>query len=181
MKYDGEVTIEKRRSVALSLLEYMVNQHVQMITASTLDVYRGLVQNVGACLDGLSLPKALRGKFCDEASECPYIDLVCGLKTADETRLTRTIHQAKGSEAEAVFVVLDEGEAEHILQPEAGQEEQRITYVALSRARSELLIYCPDQTRLDEFASLGLSTVIKGESVSLAKKRRPSHRRKTKR
>ena len=181
MKYDAEVTIEKRRSVALSLLEYMVNQHAEMITVSTLDVYRALVEHVGTCLDGLSLPKAQRGKFCDEASECPYIDLIHGLKTADETRLTRTIHQAKGSEAEAVFVVLDDGEAEHILQPEAGHEEHRITYVALSRAKSELFIYCPDQSRLDDFASLGLSTVIQGESVSLAKKQRPSRRRKTKR
>ena len=179
MKYDAEVTIEKRRSVALSLLEYMVNQHAEMITLPTLDVYRALVDYVDACLDGLSLPKAQRGKFCDEASECPYIDLVHGLKTADETRLTRTIHQAKGSEAEAVFVVLDNGEAEHILQPEASHEEHRITYVALSRAKRELFIYCPDHSRLDEFASLGLSTVIQGESVSLAKKQRPSRRRKT--
>lgn len=181
MKYDAEVTIEKRRSVALSLLEFMVNQHEEMIIASTLEVYRALVEHIGTCLDGLSLPKAMRGKFCDGAAAYPYVELVRGLRTADETRLTRTIHQAKGSQADAVFVILDDGEAKHILKPEAGHEEQRITYVALSRAKGELFIYCPDQSRLDDFASLGLSTVVRGESVSRAEKQRPSRRRKTQR
>lgn len=179
LKYEAEVTIEKRRAVALSLLEFMVNRHADMITTSILDVYNELVGHIGTCLDGLSLPKAVRGKFCDEGSACLYSDLVHGLKTSDETRLTRTIHQAKGSEAEAVFVVLDDGEAEHILRPKAGQEEHRITYVALSRAKKELFIYCPEQDRMSDFAQLGLATVVQGE-VRIRGGRTGKHRRQRK-
>ena len=160
IKYGGEVTIEKRRALALSLLEYMVSQHAVMLQRSTLEVYRSLTEFVCTCLDGLSLTKATRGKFCDQMTSSAYADLVHGIKTTDETRLTRTIHQAKGGEAEAVFVVLDNGEAEHILNPQAGEEEHRITYVALSRAKSELFIYCPDPNLQDRFNARGANVVI---------------------
>ncbi|HMO16344.1 MAG TPA: ATP-dependent helicase [Pirellulaceae bacterium] len=177
LKYDGNVTIEKRRAVSLSFLEYAISNHEAMLQKSTLEVYRCLTDVVGTCLDGLSLTKAIRGKFCDQMKSSAYSDLVHGIKTTDETRLVRTIHQAKGGEADAVFVVLDNGEAEHILDPKAGDEEHRITYVALSRAKSELFIYCPERSQQERFKSLGLKIV----ELKLAPKSiQPSLRGKTK-
>ena len=162
MKYNGEVTIEKRRAVALSLLEHAVANHEAMVQRSTLEVYRAFTDYAGNCLDGLSLTRATRGKFCDQMASAAYADLIHSIKTADETRLTRTVHQAKGGEAEAVFVLLDNGEAEHILSPKAGDEEHRITYVALSRAKSELFIYCPEQSLKSRFAALGVNVIELG-------------------
>lgn len=150
-------SLSHARALALSLLEFMVSQHETMIERSTLEVYQALTDCVAASLDGISLAKATRGKFCNQMASSAYADLIHCIKTADETRLTRTIHQAKGGEAEAVFVVLDDGEAEHILIPQAGEEEHRITYVALSRAKSELFIYCPEPSFHDRFAALGLN------------------------
>ncbi len=178
MKYEGEVTIEKRRAVALSLLEHAVASHATMLQRSTLEVYRALTDCVGTCLDGLSLTKATRGKFCDQMTSAAYADLIHGIKTSDETRLTRTIHQAKGAEADAVFVVLDDGEAEHILNPKAGEEEHRITYVALSRAKSELFIYCPERSLQVRFSALGLNVLAvdgspQPEPVRPSRKRTP--------
>jgi DNA helicase-2/ATP-dependent DNA helicase PcrA len=155
IRYEREVTIEKRRALALSLLKYMVSQHAAMLQRSTLEVYRSLTEFVGTCLDGLSLTKATRGRFCEQMTSSAYADLIHSIKTTDETRLTRTIHQAKGGEAEAVFVVLDDGAADHILNPKAGDEEHRITYVAMSRAKSELFLYCPDRNLKDRFAANG--------------------------
>ena len=172
LKYDNEVTIEKRRAAALQLLEYMTAQHASLLAQSVLDVYRALVDFVPGCLQGLSLTSVRSGKFSDAATQCPYADLIDGLKTPDETRLTRTIHQAKGGEAEAVFVVLDAGEADHILNPAVGHEEHRITYVALSRAKCELFIYCPETELKDDFESLGLTTLVHGEPSSGAAKRK---------
>ena len=86
----------------------------------------------------------MRGKFFETASKCNYSDLLSSIRTPEETRLIRTIHQAKGSEADAVFVILENDAADHILNPIADDEEHQITYVALSRARNELFIYCPD-------------------------------------
>lgn len=180
IKYGGEVTIEKRRALALSLLEYMVSQHNAMLQKSALDVYRSLTEFVGSCLDGISLTKATRGKFCDRMKSSAYADLFCGIKTADETRFTRTIHQAKGGEAEAVFVVLDSGEAEHILSPSAGEEEHRITYVALSRAKSELFIYCPDPRLQNRFAASGANIVkLLAKDSVVAEQTSRKRRRKT--
>ena len=159
IKYDGDVTIEKRRAVALSLLEYAFTNHAAMLRRSTLEVYRMLTDCVATGLDGLTLTKATRGKFCDQMTSSAYADLIHGIKTTDETRLTRTIHQAKGGEAEAVFVILDDGEAKHILSPKAGDEEHRITYVALSRAKLELFIYCPERSLRSQFEALGLNVV----------------------
>lgn len=176
MKYDGEVTIEKRRAVALSLLEHAVANHAAMLRRSTLEVYRALTDCVGTCLDGLSLTKATRGKFCDQMTSSAYADLIHGIKTTDETRLTRTIHQAKGGEAGAVFVVLGTGEAEHILNPKAGEEEHRITYVALSRAKSELFIYCPERTLQNRFAALGVN-VVELDGGAQQEPSRPSKKR----
>jgi DNA helicase-2/ATP-dependent DNA helicase PcrA len=179
IKYEGEVTIEKRRAVALSLLEYMVSQNAVILQRSTLEVYRSLTDFVGSCIDGLTLTKATRGKFCDQMISSAYADLIHGIKTTDETRLTRTIHQAKGGEAEAVFVVLDEGAANHILSPQAGEEEHRITYVALSRAKSELFIYCPDPNLKDRFAALGVNVVLlEAETPVAAMSTVPKRRRK---
>jgi DNA helicase-2/ATP-dependent DNA helicase PcrA len=179
LKYDGEMTIEKRRAVALSLLEHAVANHTAMLPRSTLDVYRDFTDVVGGCLEGLSLTKATRGKFCVKMISSSFSDLFQGIKTTDETRLTRTIHQAKGAEAEAVFVVLDTGEAEHILDPQAGEEEHRITYVALSRAKSELFIYCPERSFEGRFAALGLNVVVLGD-VTQPEPSRPTKKREKK-
>lgn len=96
------------------------------------------------------------------------------LRTPDETRMIRTVHQAKGAEAAAVFVVLEDEQVGHILRPIPNNEEQRITYVALSRAQDELFIYCPSVEHLHGFEAAGLSTMIVGtqpEAASAKKKR----------
>ncbi len=175
IKCDKEVNIELRRGVSLSFLEFMVTQHELFITKSTLEVYAALVEYAKLCLDGFSLRKAVKGKFYEEAAKCPYSDLVHGLRTTDETRLTRTIHQAKGSEAESVFIVLDDGEADHILNPQADNEEHRITYVGLSRAKSELFIFCPEQEKLAAFATRELVTIVKGASHVAKVRTRATH------
>jgi DNA helicase-2/ATP-dependent DNA helicase PcrA len=162
LQFDGEVHLVRRRSLALSILEFMMTRHDDVLTKCVLDVYRQLETHVLNCLAGLKLTAAVRGKFCDAASTCKYGDLFQSLKTTEETRLTRTIHQAKGGEAAAVFVVLDDGSIDHILNPTAGEEEHRITYVAISRAMDELFIFCPDGGRLLEFQALGATTFVAG-------------------
>jgi len=160
LKHTGEVDLIGRRSLALCLLEFMMTHHDEFETQSVLEVYRTLEVHVAENLVGFALTAAKRGKFCDAASICTYGSLVQSLKTSEETRLTRTIHQAKGGQAAAVFVVLEKDSVDHVLQPLNGDEEHRITYVALSRAQDELFLYCPDADRLPEFKKLGLKTLV---------------------
>jgi DNA helicase-2/ATP-dependent DNA helicase PcrA len=75
--------------------------------------------------------------------------LVARIVLEDEARGFRTIHKAKSAEFDNVLVCLkDESCIDHILSPgsaksEEEQEEQRMTYVGLSRARSRLAVSLP--------------------------------------
>ncbi len=63
---------------------------------------------------------------------------------ADDKANNRTIHKSKGDEFENVMLFLDEGQLNILVKPEIFQlEEQRITYVAISRARDRLFINVP--------------------------------------
>ena len=176
LQFDGEIHLVCRRSLALSLLEFMMTRHAEAVTKSVLAVYKELETHVMTCLSGLKLTAAVRGKFFDAASACNYGELVHSLKTTEETRLTRTIHQAKGGEAAAVFVVLETDSVDHILAPTTGAEEQRITYVALSRAIDELYMFCPDHGRLPEFQAIGAITSIVGSAPAAKAPRKRSKR-----
>ncbi len=177
--YAGTVDMVARRSVALSILEFLVGSHDHVLPLSVLDVYGLLQARVPTSLYGLRLKAIRAGSFHTVASRCQYRDLILSLRaTADEAGMVRTIHQAKGAEAPAVFLALDEKAIDHIVAPTIDDEEQRITYVALSRARDELYIHCPDSRRLPELASLGVTTVQLAEAVEVTAPAKP--RRKAK-
>ena len=165
-KFEGKMSTVNRRSLALSLLEFMTTHHGSFQLKSALDVYKSLTEYVPKCLRAISLPAAVRGKFKIAAEECLYGDLVVAIRTAEETRLTRTIHQAKGSQAMAVFVILNEDSVDHILNPKPDLEEQRITYVALSRAQDELYFFCPVAEKVQQFESLGVNVISLQQSPS---------------
>lgn len=157
LQFNGDIDIVARRSLALLLLEFFISKHDELLQASLLDVYKSLESHIPNCLPGLKLKPTRKSKFQDTAAACRYRELVDGLRTTEETRLIRTIHQAKGSEARAVFVVLEKEAIDHILTPQAEDDECRITYVALSRAMDELYLFCPDGERLSEFEVLGMT------------------------
>lgn len=159
LEYPHEVTTLFRRSLALSLLEFMVKNEVELADLTCLDAFLLVRDFIVGSFEDLKLPKPTRGKFFDAASTIRYSDLLASIKTTEETRTTRTIHQAKGCEADAVFVILDEGSADHILNPVADDEEHQITYVALSRAKNELFVYCPAENRGAEFVALAFNHV----------------------
>ena len=71
------------------------------------------------------------------------------LSLGDDRRAGQTIHKAKGAEFDNVFVSLQfikknkiESRLSHILSPK-DEEEHRITYVGLSRAKDRLFIQVP--------------------------------------
>ncbi|MBL8813940.1 MAG: ATP-dependent helicase [Planctomycetaceae bacterium] len=158
LQFTPAVDIVLRRSVAMSLLQYLVSNHAELNALSTYTVYERLVAQVPGFADGLRLKAVRAGAFRTAAEHVPYRDLLLALRVPDETRTMRTIHQAKGSEADAVFVILGRGHAAHILSPAPDIEEQRVLYVALSRARNHLFLYCPDARLLAQFQTLGLRT-----------------------
>lgn len=90
-------------------------------------------------------------------------DMVQCLKIKDDISNVRTIHKAKGSEFETAIVALeDEEELKHIITPNinSDDDECRINYVALSRAKDNLIICIPKLNQQKRDALLGLNIVI---------------------
>jgi DNA helicase-2/ATP-dependent DNA helicase PcrA len=73
-----------------------------------------------------------------------YQQLAVCVKITDDASLHRTIHKAKGAEFDNVLVILkDERDLEFLQNPDLSNEEHRINYVAVSRAKKRLFISVP--------------------------------------
>jgi len=90
-------------------------------------------------------------------------DMIHCLRVKDDISNIRTIHKAKGSEFETVVVALEsEDDLKHIISPtiESDDDECRIYYVALSRAKDNLIICIPTLDQEKREALLGLKIEI---------------------
>ncbi len=159
LRFDGDANIVARRSVAFRLLEQFSEKHTELVTGTAEGFYAAISEMLPGCLSGLSVPGVRAGKF-KTAAQCSYIALTETIRTPEETRVVRTVHQAKGAEAEAVFVVLEDEQIDHILNPGQSSEEQRITYVAVSRARDRLYLFSNQKDCLQEFENVGFETMV---------------------
>ena len=89
---------------------------------------------------------------------------MAGQVNADDKTNNRTIHKSKGDEFENVLLFLDEEQLDILIKPKIfEQEEQRIIYVAFSRARDRLFISVP---ALSDDQRKALPNVIAVKSVS---------------
>lgn len=147
LEFDEPVTELQRRGLAVSLLEYALSHYANLTQGTLLQVYDCVGQQLKTALPGLHLTKVMRtGKFAAFAQATPFSVLASTVALDEEIREVRTIHLAKGTEAESVLVCLDSREQlGHLLTPEASinPEERRMTYVALSRAKDQLSISVP--------------------------------------
>jgi DNA helicase-2/ATP-dependent DNA helicase PcrA len=118
----------------------------------------------------LTIKQIRSGRFLDvsEKQSCDALLLTVSLSNSEEIRDARTIHQAKGTERQNVLVCLngrDEAETQehlnHILHPQAtSDEEQRITYVGISRARDRLFLAAPILTAEQELRARELGFAV---------------------
>jgi hypothetical protein len=156
-----EVSDTERRGIGLFLLSWMSDRRESPPVASLISVYAELRGQVGRCFPGLSLNNAQSGgKFGTFAAQHIFEDLLDGLVVAEDGREVRSIHKAKGDEFCRVLAQLDgkRGRIDHLLPCLSGSasEEQRVTYVAASRARDQLFMLVPE---LDDFSEEKLRLV----------------------
>ncbi len=156
---ESPITKSYRNAFAFSLIEIASDRHIQHRNESCLEAYIGLRETLIARFPYVKLAKPTRGNFFDAASKITFNDLLETVRTSEETRQTRTIHQAKGCQAKACFVLLEKDAIDHIVSPEPNNEEHQITYVAISRAMNHLFVYCPDASRVDDLTKRGFEPV----------------------
>ena len=147
LKYKGQVTLLDRQAIALAILEHLLTHYHEVQNLSLLSMYTKLGEVLHHEMQGLALKKVMCGKFKELAERTSCGSLFDGIVLGEEPRLARTIHKAKGTEFASVLVHFESDEQlARVIEParvrdeEQEQEERRIAYVGLSRARDRLFL-----------------------------------------
>jgi len=168
-KTDVSQSALQRRAIAITLLEALI-QPGDALDAKTLrEAYELCNTTITSSFPELALKAIRGGAFATLADQmrCGTLLHNVRLTNNEEVRDARTIHKAKSTERNNVLVCLhgrNDGDTQehlnHILHPApTSDEEQRITYVALSRARDRLFLATPTLTLAQEheFRDLGIT------------------------
>ena len=154
-------TALQRRAIAVALLEAFIALGPELDAMTLRAAYDHCWSTLSSGFKNLLLTKIIRGKKFAEVAEkyrCEILLRTVKLTSGEEVRELRTIHQAKGTEWQNVLAFLigrNENETQdqikHILSPAAlSDEEKRVTYVAISRARDRLFLATPTLTTAQE-------------------------------
>lgn len=163
LKANAVLSDEEQRAAALSLMT--VCGELRCSGETSVEVYRYINDVLAKTELGLSLVSLTRGAAFDLLSKTAFVSLVNNLRLGDDRRAGQTIHKAKGAEFGNVYISLEsrvQGKVKsrigHLVAPE-DDEEHRITYVGLSRARNRLFIQAPSLTpeQEDALRQLGLT------------------------
>ncbi len=134
-----------KRSVSVDLLEFMACRMEELLDQPLYNLYESLFEMLKVRNCGIK--KITKGKikeFSDSTSVKMLLDNL--ILPEEKSSEIRTIHKAKGMEFESVLVYLsDTEEVERLINPviESSEDDTRILYVALSRAKDLLCVACP--------------------------------------
>jgi DNA helicase-2/ATP-dependent DNA helicase PcrA len=134
------------KSSAIKFLDFLWKEHIRLmektIQGLNNDLYKFLLEETGVKMGA----KISSGRIAEFASAHIGQEMLDEISISDDIANIRTIHKAKGTEFDNVLVVLeDEMQLEQLLNAELEhqEDESRIYYVALSRARNRLFVSVP--------------------------------------
>lgn len=133
--------------LSLGILKKLLNAKAQFAQGSLMDLFDFI------CASGIAvLAKPTGAAIKNLYSGASYADLAICINAINESLPYRTIHKSKGDEFDCVLLVLCEeedgtftenAELGFILSPDITNEENRVRYVAISRAQNQLYIRVP--------------------------------------
>lgn len=170
LKCEMDLNEIHRKGIAVTVLQEFLTNHAIIFAGTLLDAYVRCGTCISAAYPAVTLTAVRAGTFRTFAEATPYSQLSGSVRLQEEVRHVRTIHQAKGSEGENIAVYFEDADrVRHITHPstDPADEEKRLTYVALSRARDRLFLLIPPAVAInsDEFTSLDLCVVDLRERV----------------
>jgi len=134
------------KNMAISSLVKVLTNHEKYCNSSLIEFF-----NLFDTLLHIDLPKVTRGApkiFYDEVT---YKEIAICLNVAEDSSNHITIHKAKGSEFDNVFMVNCKHSVDFLINPDlSGNEEHRVLYVGLSRAKNRLFIHLDDLKQNEE-------------------------------
>ena len=147
---------KQRRTFKVDLLSRLVSFRQAQPDATALQLYQALAQYLSESVWGIRLKGVKGGKFSSWAAGVRLHHLVASV-SLDATRArARTIHGFKGDQTSALLVLLDEKSLRKKLSRPADTEEDRLIYVALSRAKERLFVAVPELPSGEETALRGM-------------------------
>lgn len=170
LKCNADVSDVHRKGIAVTVLQEFLTNHATIFAGTLLEAYVRCGTCVTAAYPAVTLTAARAGKFKTFAEGTPYSHLSGSVRLQEEVRHVRTIHTAKGSEGENIAVFFEDADrVRHITRPSTTppDEEKRLTYVALSRARDRLFLCIPPDVAInvDELRTLDLHVIDLREAV----------------
>jgi len=130
----------KRKRKALEYLTFLLNKYDVYKDLSLLEFSNFIKKELN---DNIS--KVTRGRVKTFYENHSFKQLLLCVSIPEDLSLHKTIHKSKGDEFKNVLLVLkEEDDIQFLIEPDLeGDEEQRINYVAVSRARDKLFISIP--------------------------------------
>lgn len=170
LKCDRVLSDVHRKGIAVTVLQEFLTNHATIYAGTLLEAYDRCRICITAAYPAVTLTAARAGNFKTFAETTPYVNLSGSVRLKEEVRNVRTIHQAKGSEADNIAVYLEDAErVRHVTHPSnvPADEEKRLTYVALSRARERLFLCIPKDVAInaDDLNALDLRVIDLRETI----------------
>lgn len=127
------------KKAALNCLSFLLKNYINYRDKSLMEFYNILKLNIDNDLAGFR-----NGRAKTFYETYTYQQLSLCVNIVDDTSRHKTIHKAKGDEFNNVLLILEEKQLDFLLRPNlAANEEHRIYYVAISRAKERLFINVP--------------------------------------
>jgi len=170
LKCDTNLSDIHRKGIAVTVLQEFLTNYASILAGTLLESYVRCGTCITATYPAVTLTAAKAGKFRTFAVSTPYSHLSGSVRMQEEVRYVRTIHQAKGTEGDNIAVYFEDADrVRHITHPSTApaDEEKRLTYVALSRARDRLFLCIPPDVAInaDELRALDLHVIDLREAV----------------
>jgi DNA helicase-2/ATP-dependent DNA helicase PcrA len=147
---------KQRRAFKVDLLSRLVSFRQAQPEATALQFYLALDEYLGELAWGIRLKRVKGGKFSAWAAGVSLYHLVASVSLEATRARARTIHGFKGDQTSALLVLLDDKSLRKKLSRPADTEEDRLIYVALSRAKERLFVAVTELPSSEETALRGM-------------------------
>jgi DNA helicase-2/ATP-dependent DNA helicase PcrA len=141
---------------ALKHLTLLVSRYSEYSDNTLLEYHSFINTNIK------EISKFRAGKARDFYSNHTYKQLSVCVNIVEDNSLHRTIHKSKGAEFDNIMLILEkESDLDFLFVPNLdNEEEHRVFYVAMSRAKKRLFISIPTLTELNRRKLSQLPAVV---------------------
>lgn len=138
--YKGITDISEANKKSINAIKFLINKYAEYEQNKLIDFVNILKDNI--CCDISNLRSGKPKKLYEEID---YKQVAICINITEDISKSKTIHKAKGDEFNNVLIILNkESNIDFLTKPDLYRnEEHRVYYVAMSRARDNLFINVP--------------------------------------